>query len=326
MLCIKSNNKDPYFNLAAEEYFFKEFKEDIFMLWRSEPSVIVGKHQNTLAEINYNYIRNKGIKVARRLSGGGTVYHDLGNINFTFIVNGTEGRLINFKRFIEPVLTVLHNLSVKAEFKAKNSIMVNNRKISGNAEHIFRDRVLHHGTLLFNTRLDILNESIRGTPGRYRDKAVKSKRGIVTNIKEYLQSGINIMDFMDLLLKQVISDYPEPVIYRLSDTDKEKINTLDKGKYSTWEWIYGYSPKYSLDCMYRTEIQDILFRIFVENGIIINVELKGVYSNEKLSMELPRIFKGVPHRETDLMEKTDKISELLSISVPQANKFINMMF
>ncbi len=326
MLCIKSNSTDPYFNLAAEEYFFKEFKEDVFILWRSEPAVIVGKHQNTLAEINYNYIRDKGIKVARRLSGGGTVYHDLGNINFTFIINGIEGELVNFKRFIEPVLKVLHNLSVKAEFKGKNSIMVNNRKISGNAEHIFRNRVLHHGTLLFSTRLDILNESIRGTPGRYRDKAVKSKRGLVTNIKEYLQSGINITEFIDLLIEHVISNYPDPVIYKLSHMDTEKINTLVKAKYSAWEWIYGYSPKYSLDCLYKTDIKDILFRIFVEKGIITNVELKGVYSNEKLSLELTRIFKGVPHRESDLQEKTDRISKLLSISVLQARKLINAMF
>jgi len=326
MFCIISNNTDPYFNLAAEEYFFKEFKEDVFMLWRSEPAVIVGKHQNTLAEINYNYIKDNDIKVARRLSGGGTVYHDLGNINFTFIVNGKEDQLVNFKRFIKPVLEVLHNLSVNAEFKGKNNIMVNNRKISGNAEHIYRERVLHHGTLLFNTQLDILYESTRVTPGRYRDKAVKSKRGMVTNIGEYLQSGINILDFRDLLLKHVVSNYHNPIIYKLSDKDTEKISTLAKVKYSTWEWIYGYSPKYSLDCIYNTEIQDILFRIFVENGIIKDVEVKGVYSNEKILLELPGLFKGVPHRESDLKEKTDKISELLSLSKAEANKLAASMF
>jgi lipoate-protein ligase A len=326
MFCIISNNTDPYFNLAAEEYFFKEFKEDIFMLWRSEPAVIVGKHQNTLAEINYNYVKNNNIKVARRLSGGGTVYHDLGNINFTFIVNGKEDQLVNFKRFIEPVLKVLHDLSVNAEFKGKNNIMVNNRKISGNAEHIFRERVLHHGTLLFNTQLNILNESIRVTPGRYRDKAVKSRRGVVTNIEEYLQSGIDILDFRDLLLKHVVTNYHNPIIYKLSDKDIEKIDTLVKDKYSTWEWIYGYSPKYSLDCIYKTEIQDILFRIFVEDGIIKNVEVKGIYNNEKILLELPGLIKGVPHRESDLKEKTDIISELLSISKAEADKLIDSMF
>ena len=146
MYCITSNNTNPYFNLAAEEYFFREFKENIFMIWQSEPAVIVGKHQNTLAEINYEYIRNNNIKVARRLSGGGTVYHDQGNINFTFIVNGKEGKLVNFNRFIEPVINFLNNLSVNAEFQAKNNIIVNNRKISGNAEHIYKERILHHGT------------------------------------------------------------------------------------------------------------------------------------------------------------------------------------
>lgn len=326
MICIVSDNTDPYFNLSAEEYFFKEFKEDIFMLWRSEPAVIVGKHQNTLAEINYNYIKKNNIKVARRLSGGGTVYHDLGNINFTFIVNGKEDQLINFKRFIEPVLKVLHDLSVNAEFKGKNNIMVNNRKISGNAEHIFRERVLHHGTLLFNSQLDILNESIRITPGRYRDKAVKSKRGVVANIKEYLQSELDILDFRDLLLKHVVTNYHNPVIYKLGDKDIEKIYTLVKDKYSTWEWIYGYSPKYSLDCVYKTDIQDILFRIFVEDGIIKDVDVKGIYDNEKILLELPGLIKGVPHRESKLKERKDKISELLSISEAETNKLIGAMF
>lgn len=325
MLCIISNNTDPYFNLAAEEYFFMEFKEDFFMLWRSEPAVIVGKHQNTLAEINYNYIKNNNIKVARRISGGGTVYHDLGNINFTFIVTGKEDQLVNFKKFTEPVIKVLHSMSVNAEFKGKNSIMVDNRKISGNAEHIFRERVLHHGTLLFSTQLDVLNESLKVIPGRYKDKAVKSDRSIVTNIGEFLEPGVSILDFRDLLLEQIVKNYQNPIIYELSHKDNEKITTLSKVKYSTWEWIYGYSPKYSLDCLCRTLKQDIFFRIFVENGIIKNAELKGVY-DEKILLELPGLFKGIPHRESDLMKKTDKISELLSISKDEADKLVTFMF
>ena len=164
------------------------------------------------------------------------------------------------------------------------------------------------------------------TPGRYRDKAVKSKRGVVTNIEEYLQSGIDILDFRDLLLKHVVTNYHNPIIYKLSDKDIEKIDTLVKDKYSTWEWIYGYSPKYSLDCIYKTEIQDILFRIFVEDGIIKNVEVKGIYNNEKILLELPGLIKGVPHRESDLKEKTDIISELLSISKAEADKLIDSMF
>jgi lipoate-protein ligase A len=326
MFCLISNNTDPYFNLAAEEYFFKESKEDIFMLWRSEPAVIVGKHQNTLAEINYNYVKNNNIKIARRLSGGGTVYHDLGNINFTFIVNGKEDQLVNFKRFIEPVLKVLHDLSVNAELKGRNNIMINNMKISGNAEHIFRERILHHGTLLFNTRLDILNESIRVTPGRYRDKAVRSIRRPVANIEEYLKSGINILDLRDLLLKHVITNYHNPIIYKLNNKDIKKISKLTEVKYSTWEWIYGYSPKYSLDCIYKTDIQDILFRIFVENGIIKDLEVKGIYDNEKILLKLPGLIKGLHHREIDLKEKTDKISEMLSISRAEADKLIDSMF
>lgn len=326
MYCITGNNTDPYFNLAAEEYFFREFKEDIFMLWQSEPAVIVGKHQNTLAEINYEYIRNNDIKVARRLSGGGTVYHDPGNINFTFIVNGKEGKLVNFNRFIEPVIDFLNNLSVNAEFKAKNSIVVNNRKISGNAEHIYRERILHHGTLLFSTQLDILNESIRVIPGRYKDKAVKSVRSEVGNIKDYLQSDLDIKGFKDLLLNYILTDYKNSIIYNLSGKDIENIMTLAKVKYSTWEWVYGYSPGYSLDVEYKTGKVDIKFRIIVENGIIKDIQVKGVINNEKILLELQVLFKGMPHRENDLMLKTDRLSELLSITKSEADKLVLSMF
>ena len=326
MYSITSNNTNPYFNLAAEEYFFREFKENIFMIWQSEPAVIVGKHQNTLAEINYEYIRNNNIKVARRLSGGGTVYHDQGNINFTFIVNGKEGKLVNFNRFIEPVLKVLHDLSVNAEFQAKNSIIVNNRKISGNAEHIYKERILHHGTLLFSTQLDILNESIRVIPGRYKDKAVKSVRSKVGNIKDYLQSDLDIKGFKDLLLNYILTEYKNSIIYNLSKKDIENIMTLAKMKYSTWEWVYGYSPGYSLDVENKTGKENIKFRLSVENGIIKDIQVKGVFNNEKIQLELPALFKGMPHREGDLMQKTGKLSDLLSITKEEADKIIFSMF
>lgn len=150
-LCINQPNSDPYFNLAAEEYFLKNFQEDFFMLWRSWPSVVVGKHQNALAEINHEFVRLHQIPVARRLSGGGTVFHDPGNVNFTFIRNVANISEVNFKIFTIPVIEALKKLGVEAYTTGRNDLLIDGKKISGNAEHVHRNRVLHHGTLLFDS-------------------------------------------------------------------------------------------------------------------------------------------------------------------------------
>ena len=166
MQCLISTNRDIYFNLALEEYLLMHEVDDYFVLWQSEPAVVVGKHQNTLAEINYRFVSEKNIRVARRLSGGGTVYHDQGNLNFTYIANGEPGKLVDFKRFIEPVIHFLGTLGIDAQQGLKNEILVRGKKISGNAEHVYKNRVLHHGTLLFHSDLHLLRECLRVIPGR----------------------------------------------------------------------------------------------------------------------------------------------------------------
>jgi len=176
MLIVNRPHTDPWFNIAAEEYFLKNFQEDIFMLWQNEASIIVGKHQNTLAEINYPYVKENGIPVIRRISGGGTVFHDLGNLNFTFIQNGEKGKLVDFRKFTDPILAVLNKMGVPAVFEGKNDLRVDGLKISGNAEHVFKNRVLHHGTLLFSSVLNDLGKALKVKTDRFTDKAVKSIR------------------------------------------------------------------------------------------------------------------------------------------------------
>ena len=136
MICIQDTQTDPYFNLAAEEYVLKNFSDDVFMLWRNDNAIIVGKHQNTLSEINLDYVKEKGIKVVRRISGGGAVFHDLGNLNFTFIRTGEEGNLVDFKRFTLPIIEVLQKMGVDAKFEGRNDLTIEGKKFSGNAEHV----------------------------------------------------------------------------------------------------------------------------------------------------------------------------------------------
>ena len=156
------------------------------MLWQSEDSVVVGKHQNAMAEINYRFLQREGVPVARRLSGGGTVFHGDGNVNFTYLINGEKGKLIDFRRFVSPVVDYLATLGIPAEIGTRNDILVEGLKVSGNAEHVYRSRVLHHGTLLFGANLERPNMAIQVVPGRFTDRAVQSNRSKVTNISNYL--------------------------------------------------------------------------------------------------------------------------------------------
>jgi len=222
-LCINQTHSDPYFNLAAEEYFLKNFQEDIFMLWRSRPAVVVGKHQNALAEINHEFVRDNQIPVVRRLSGGGTVFHDPGNVNFTFIRNVESIADVNFKVFTNPVIDALKKLGIDAYTSGRNDLLIDGKKISGNAEHVHRSRVLHHGTLLFDSRLDALKGALKVDLSRFEDKAVQSNRSEVTNILPYLPNPMSAAEFSAFLFDEICKNYPDFRIYSLTASDVSAI-------------------------------------------------------------------------------------------------------
>jgi lipoate---protein ligase len=272
MLYVLSNSLNPYYNLSAEEYLLKHNSDEIFMLWRSEPAVIIGKHQNALAEINYKYIRENNIKVARRLSGGGTVVHDLQNLNFTFIANGEEGKLIDFKRFVDPIIDFLATLGIESQMGKTNDIRIGNLKISGNAEHVYRKRVLHHGTLLFNSDLNQLRKAINVSLGKYIDKAVQSNRAHVTNIVDHLQKRISIEEFTNRLIN-FIAEKDKIQLYNFSENEKSAISKLVKEKYDTRNWIWGYSPKYTFRNNFSALRKDWSVELVVKNGIIQESEI-----------------------------------------------------
>lgn len=243
MVCFVSPTDDPFLNLALEDYLLHRNEEEVFLLWESRQAVVVGKHQNALAELNHRYVRENVIPVARRLSGGGTVFHGPGNLNFTFIRNGEPGKLVDFGRFIRPILGYLATLGIEAVQGPKNEIMAMGKKISGNAEHVFRNRVLHHGTLLFDTDLDVLREAIRVIPGRYIDKAVQSNRTSVMNIAECLNKALSSQAFRDGLFDHVCRmEGGEQADQNCIEWDE--VRKLARSKYTTWEWVYGWSPDY----------------------------------------------------------------------------------
>lgn len=325
MLIINQTSCDPYFNIASEEFLLKNFSEDIFILYCNSPSIIVGKHQNTMAEINHNFVSKKQIPVIRRLSGGGTVYHDLGNVNYSFITNGSEGNLVDFKKHTQPIIDVLKSLGVDARIGGKNDIRVGDKKISGNAEHIYKNRVLHHGTLLFNSNLDDLNESIKVNLNAYTDKAVKSIRSHVANISEYLSSEIEVEEFKELILTHIKRLFPDAINYDFTSKEKSLINELVSTKFSTWEWNYGYSPTYTLNN--QIYIDDIVLNIEVkvEKGIIANLSIKGNTNLRKTNKAL-KIIIGSIHDAQNLSEKLSDID--INQYIPKLTKeeFLRSLF
>ncbi len=303
MNLVKNSRRDPYFNIALEEYLLKQIRDDSVMLWCSKPSIILGKHQNALAEINFPYVYARNIPVVRRLTGGGTVFHGPGNLNFTFIQQGETGKMIDFRKYTAPVIDFLNTLGVPAKFEGKNDIRVNGRKISGNAEHVFKDRVLHHGTLLYQADLGLLEEAIRIEPDRYKDRGVQSVRGKVANIADFIKDPPPFDQFMQMLNAYLKTYFGIVNEYVVGSKDIHAVYSLVANKYNRWEWNYGYSPAYAF--IGRTFFQkgDIGLELKVKNGVI----MSAAFSGSGLSPSWQLIEKELPGKRHEVSE----ISHLL---------------
>ncbi|NFT13725.1 lipoate--protein ligase [Clostridium botulinum] len=248
MQFLVNKSTNPFFNLALEEYLLKnvDIKEDYFILWQNEPTIVIGKHQNTLKEINMNFVKDNNINVVRRNSGGGAVYHDLGNINFTFITKYDEKHLLDFKTFTNPVVYSLGKLNVKAELSGRNDILIDGRKISGNSQHIYKDRFLHHGTLLFNSELENLVKALNVDNDKILSKGIESIKSRVTNIKEHVKEDIFMEEFKEILIENIfIWNKSSLKEYNLTSDHINEIEKLMKEKYMTWQWNYGESPEFN---------------------------------------------------------------------------------
>ena len=295
MLCIQSENTDPYFNLASEEYLLKFFKEDVFLLYRNRPSIVVGKHQNTLAEINLTFVKEKEMMVARRISGGGTVFHDLGNINFAMISSGREGELVNYRKFTLPVVEAMGEMGLDVKLGKRNELLLGDLKISGTASHVFKQRVLHHGTLLFSSEMGDLSAALKVQTGSFKDRAVKSIPSKVINIRDHLVDKMDISDFQNRIIGHILNSMDTASNYSYTDHDLKEIKKLRDSKFSTWEWNFGYSPKYQFNKNLKSESGNIELHMNVDKGIIQEVNIEGDFMSIKDIHILEELLVGTIH-------------------------------
>ena len=268
---------DPAFNLAAEQYIFDELPRDraYFMLWQNDNAVIIGKYQNTQAEIDEAYVAAHDIKVVRRLSGGGAVYHDLGNLNFTFIADAGEAEQLNLRVFCEPIVAALGKLGITAEINGRNDMTIDGKKFSGNAQYMRRGRIMHHGTIMFHSDLSVLTNALRPDPSKLGSKGMKSVRSRVTNICDYAPDGTTLDDFRQLLIRE-IAEKNGGTEYVLTEADIARIEQIRDMRYALWDWNYGKSPAGLIKKSGRIEgCGKLEVSIETEKGLISSVVFRG---------------------------------------------------
>ncbi|MEA3397478.1 MAG: lipoate--protein ligase [Chloroflexota bacterium] len=271
------NITDPRINLALEEYILRNLdpEEDFLLFYINGPSIIIGRNQNTLEEINSKYVQAHGVHAVRRLSGGGAVYHDLGNLNFSFITTYEKGNFRNFQKFTAPVTRVLQELGVPAELSGRNDILVNGRKISGNAQYRTAGRMFSHGTLLFDTNLEHMLAALNVKQGKITSKGLKSVRSRVANITEFLGDGWDIHAFRARLLQGIFEGADPIPAYTLTKSDWRNVRALSAERYANWDWNYGRSPDFNVQKSHRFAGGEVDVRIDVQQGQIAEVKIYG---------------------------------------------------
>ncbi|WP_339280319.1 lipoate--protein ligase [Lysinibacillus sp. FSL P2-0066] len=269
---------DPRINLAIEEYLLKTMdveREPVLLFYINQPSIIIGKNQNTIEEINTDYVEDNGIIVVRRLSGGGAVYHDLGNLNFSFITNDDGDSFMNYKKFTQPVVDALAKMGVNAELSGRNDILAEGRKVSGNAQFSTKGRMFSHGTLMFDTEIDAVVSALKVKKDKIESKGIKSIRSRVANISEFLKEQMTVEEFRLEILKSIFGGEENIRYYELTEDDWANIHKLSEERYQTWEWNFGKSPRFNIQKTHRFPTGGIDIRLEVNHGVMEEVHIFG---------------------------------------------------
>ena len=301
--------KNPYLNLAIEEYLLKNSEEEYFLLWQNDPTVVIGKNQNAYTEVNLDYVREHNIKISRRITGGGAVYHDEGNLNYSFISKKDEEG-INFARFAAPVIEALSAMGLNAVLSGRNDILIDDKKISGNAQTVFGDRVLHHGTLLFDSRMDVLSAALHVDVEKLKSKAIKSVRSRVGNIKDFLKKDITAENFANEIKKYVIERYnAEEIEIECNDII---YNLMERN--GSDEWLFpksDYLSSFSINVKARYDFGGVEIRLGLKNDVITDACIFGDFFGTRDIAELSSFLVGINRADIPLKISTINISDYI---------------
>ena len=276
------NNYDASLNIALETYLVENrlVDEPILLFYINDPSIIVGRNQNTIEEVNQAYVEEKGIRVVRRMSGGGAVYHDRGNFSFCFIKDD-DGSFRDFASFTQPVIEALHKMGAKgAELKGRNDLLIEDKKFSGNAMYAKNGRMTAHGTILFDADLDEVTKALKSRKEKFESKGIKSVRSRVTNIKPYVSpeyQKLTTEEFRDLLLLEIfgVESRDQVKEFKLTEADWAKVRKIQAERFGNWEWNYGQSPAFAIQMSQKFPFGFVDFRFNVEQGVIKEVKVYG---------------------------------------------------
>jgi lipoate---protein ligase len=317
---------DPRLNLAIEEHLLRnvQIADPLLLFYINAPSVIIGRNQNSIEEIDPDFVRENDIHVVRRLSGGGAVYHDLGNLNFSFITHG-KADLHNFSKFTQPVIEALASLGVTAVLQGKSDIFVDGKKVSGNAQYASGGRMFSHGTILFNTNLKNMLQAINPRQIKIESKAVQSIRSFVTNIRDYLSEDIGIMGLRRALLIGIFSGEDIPT-YLLTPEDWEQIQEIATQRYMRWDWNYGRSPASNIQKSERLSVGKVDARIAVEKGHIQAIKIYGDFSGQQDVSELEKQLNGLRYDTETVTEALADIDLAPYFGSLEKETLLNLLF
>lgn len=309
MKFIMSPFQDCYLNIASEEYLVNHIADDIFLLYINAPSIIIGTNQNTYAEINHSFVEKHAIKVVRRRSGGGAVYHDTGNLNFCFITGqSTQDSQQLFKTFTAPILAALSDLGVTAEFSGRNDLTIDGKKFSGNAQWRTNQRTLVHGTLLFNSELSVLSEALNANEFKFVGKAVKSVRSRVTNIKPHLANDATMQQLIDAINKRVTQSFSSFENYQYNAEDIAGIEQLATDKYGTAAWNFGESPKFNYTQRFKYDKGTVELHAQVKDGKLIDTKIYGDFFGTNPNIkEVEQVLINQPYTPSALLAALETI-------------------
>ncbi|MEG0383469.1 MAG: lipoate--protein ligase [Solibacillus sp.] len=301
---------DPRINLAIEEYVLKNMdieKDDYLLFYINQPSIIIGKNQNTIEEINTDYVEENDIIVVRRLSGGGAVYHDLNNLNFSFLTKDDGDSFNNYKKFTQPVVDALAKLGVNSELSGRNDILAEGKKVSGNAQYSTRGRMFSHGTLMFNLDIDAVVSSLKVKQDKIESKGIKSVRSRVANIIDFLPEKITVEQFRMEILKSIFDGEENIQYYELTEADWAKIHEISKSRYQEWDWNYGKSPRFNIQKSQRFPSGSIDLRLEVSKGIIEEITVFGDFFGVGDVEEIEQLLVGTKYDRTAIEDKLKTI-------------------